>query len=242
MDDGTWEITRGVKVASEMDVGVSRVGRYGVEKSLDDGGEGSWGGVVDDEGLDHGGDSRGIEGLEKGVGDELLGDGLGKVVVVWGGRGMDGGGRGGLERRHRRERRVLDDRLRGICRRRAARCIRRRPRRCCRRARTGHYARTLLSSLFGRPGSSFELAAGAAKGVLEPVVYLLGGCQGDKKEGGDRTCLAEAEVGLVDSEKLGRKSEAGDKLGGTLEGKLFGVAADRALRAALELGEITGGG
>ena len=182
MDDGTWEIAGGVKVASEMDVGVSGVGRYGVEKGLDDGSKGSWGGVVDDEGLDHGGDSGGIEGLEKGVCDELLGDDLGEVVVVGlGRRGVDGSGRGGLERR-RRKGRVLDNRLRGICRRCAALCIRRRPLRCCWRTRTGHGARTLLSSLFRRTGSSFELAAGAAKGVLEPVVYLLVGCQGDGAE------------------------------------------------------------
>jgi len=97
MDDGTWEIARGVKIASEMNVGVSRVGRHGVEKSLDDGSEGSWGGVVDDERLNHGGDSRGIEGLEKGVCDELLGDDLGKVmVVIWGRRRVDRSGRGRL--------------------------------------------------------------------------------------------------------------------------------------------------
>jgi len=128
VDDGTWEIARDVKIASEMDVGVSRVGRYGVEKSLDDGSEGSWGGVVDDEGLDHGGDSRGIESLEKGVGEELLSDDLGKMmVVIWGRGRVDRSGRGRLERRRRdrRKSRVLDNRLRGICRRCAALCIRR---------------------------------------------------------------------------------------------------------------------
>ena len=73
------------------------VGRHGVEKSLDDGSEGSWGGVVDDEGLNHGGDSGGIEGLEKGVCDELLSDDLGKMmVVIWGRRRVDRSGRGRL--------------------------------------------------------------------------------------------------------------------------------------------------
>lgn len=181
VDDGIWEVARGVKIASEMDVRVSGVGGYGVEKGLDDGGERSWGGIVDDKGLDHGSDGRGIEGLEKGISDELLGDDLGEMVVGLGRRGVDGRGRGGLERRDRRKGRVLDNGLRDICRRCAALCIRRRPR--CRRCRprTDHGARTFFCCLFGGAGSSFELAAGATKRVLEPVVYLLARVSGGRE-------------------------------------------------------------
>lgn len=74
---------------------------------------------------------------------------------------------------------------------------------------------------------------------LNQLYICWWGCQGDEKEGEPRTCLAETEVGLVDGEKLGGKSEADDKLSSTVKGKLFGVTADRALRTALKLGEIT---